>query len=148
LLVAGHTPDTPWFNEMKKRAEGKNVTFLGLVKDQEYLTQIILNARAYLHGHSLGGINPALVKVTGMDKAAICIDTVFNREVVEYPNNKLQACLFDKNPGSVSKAIHEFEKSEDYYVQEAKILGQTIRKTMSWENIYQQYNKFIKELLA
>jgi glycosyltransferase involved in cell wall biosynthesis len=148
LLVAGHTPDTPWFHGMKNRAEGKNVTFLGLVKDQALLDQIIMNARAYMHGHSLGGINPALVRVTGMNKPSICIDTRFNREVVEAPNGRLQASLFSNDPASVAEAIRTFESKELSYNQEAQLLGETIRKKMSWENIYQQYKIFFNECLA
>lgn len=148
LLVAGHTPNTKWFHDMEKRIEGKNVTFLGLVRDQEFLNQIILNAKAYLHGHSLGGINPALVRVTGMNIPTICVDTVFNREVVELPNKKLQACVFLKNENSVALSIIEFEAREDYYRKEAVSLGDTIRKTMSWEIIYKKYLTFMSELVS
>ena len=145
LLIAGHTPDTPWFRTMRARAEGRNVTFLGLVRDQSELNQLILHARAYLHGHSLGGINPALVRVTGMDTPAICVDTVFNREVVETPNRRLQACVFQKNPDSVAAAIRKFESNEMNCRSDAAELGQTIRSTMSWEIIYQQYKHYFEE---
>jgi glycosyltransferase involved in cell wall biosynthesis len=144
LLIAGHTPDTPWFKAMKARAEGKNVTFLGLVRDQSELTQIILHARAYLHGHSLGGINPALVRVTGMDTPAICVDTIFNREVVETPNNRLQACVYAKNPDSMAAAIRNFETNEGTCRSDATELGKTIRSTMSWEIIYRQYKSYFE----
>lgn len=146
LLIAGHTPDTPWFHAMQERARGKNVTFLGLVKDQAHLTQLILHAKAYLHGHSLGGINPALVRVTGLDVPAIAVDTVFNREVLESPNGRLQACLFQKERSSVAGAIRTFERSHESYRHEAQLLGATIRETMSWESIYRQYAGFLHEL--
>ena len=144
LLVAGHTPDTPWFNSMKKRSQGHNVTFLGLVRDQGLLNQLILGARAYLHGHSLGGINPALVRVTGMGIPTICVDTVFNREVVESPDKTLQACVFQKKPASVANAIREFENRENFHRIAATCLGERIRTTMSWDIIYQQYKTFFE----
>ena len=145
LVVAGHTPNSRWFKNLSKRANGKNVTFLGLVKDQSFLTQLLLNAKAYLHGHSLGGINPALVRVTGLDVPAICVDTVFNREVVESPNGRLQSLLFKKDKYSVSKCIGEFEKNTILYQNMANELGEKIRETMNWEIIYQQYKKFMIE---
>ena len=147
LLIAGHIPTNKWFSDLQKRAQGQNVYWLGLIKDQEYLSQVLLNARAYLHGHSLGGINPALVRVTGMDIPAIAVDTIFNREVLENPNKKLQACLFQKNSSSVASAIKEFEMDEEKYFKDAKDLGNTIRKTMSWEIIYEQYKKYFYEIL-
>jgi len=144
-IIAGHTPNTRWFYNMKKRSKDKNVTFLGLIKDQDELNQIILNAKAYLHGHSLGGINPALVRVIGMDKPVICLDTVFNREVVEYPNKKLQGIIFEKDVVSIANAIKNFEKNSQFYNNEAKILGAKIRETMNWEIIYQKYKKFFED---
>ena len=146
LVLAGHIPDNKWFMALKERTEGNNITFLGLIKDQDYLNQILLNAKAYLHGHSLGGINPALVRVVGMDKPAICVDTVFNREVVEYPNGKVQACLFQKNADSVANEINKFESNEIYYLSQAKELGSKIREMMSWENIYQKYKSLLENM--
>jgi glycosyltransferase involved in cell wall biosynthesis len=145
LLIAGHTPDTLWYHAMVERSRGHNVTFLGLVKDQNELNQLILNARGYLHGHSLGGINSALVRVVGANQPVICVDTVFNREVVEYPNSKLQARLFDKTADSVSTAIRDFEAHELDARRQAHELGATIRSTMSWESIYDQYRTFFAE---
>jgi len=147
LVIAGHTPNSIWFNNLNKRANGKNVTFLGLVENQTFLTQLLLHAKAYIHGHSLGGINPALVRVTGMSVPAICVDTVFNREVVESPNNKLQALLFSKSSKSVAESIKKYEGDEELYNKMAIELGKVIRETMNWEIIYQQYKKYMKELL-
>jgi rhamnosyltransferase len=139
LIIAGHIPNNIWFTKMFENIKDQNVTFLGLVKDQKYLTQLILNCRAYLHGHSLGGINPALVRVTGLGIPAICVDTIFNREVVEDLNGKLQACLFQKNPFSVSQAINEFEQHESKCREDSIILSNAVKEKMSWEKIYQEY---------
>ncbi|MEW6557945.1 MAG: hypothetical protein AB1349_11455 [Elusimicrobiota bacterium] len=146
LVIAGHIPNNLWFRSIKKKCENKSISFLGLISDQDYLTQIILNSCAYLHGHSLGGINPALVRVTGLDKPVICIDTIFNREVVEYPNRKLQAIVFIKNYISVANAIQKYENNEVYFTNEAKNLGSKIRATMSWGKIYQKYLMLFKSM--
>ena len=148
LLVAGHLPDSKWFRSLEETAKGKNVTFLGLVRDQELLTQIILHSKAYFHGHSLGGINPALVRVVGLDVPTICVDTVFNREVVEQPNKKLQACMFQKKPDSFAEAVKSFEANEGFYVAEAFGLGKTVRISMSWEEIYKKYKGLLEQCIA
>lgn len=148
LLIAGHTPNTKWFHRMRERTEGTRVKFLGLVKDQDLLTQLILGARAILHGHSLGGINPALVRVTGLGTPAICVDTVFNREVVEDPCNTLQACLFEKNPDSVAAALAEFEQREEHYREQASRLATAVRSQMSWETIYRAYKRLFQASLG
>lgn len=147
LLIAGHLPNTNWFKSLLERSKNKNVIFLGLIKDQNELNQLILNCKAYLHGHSLGGINSALVRVVGLNRPVICIDTPFNREVVEYPNNKLQALLFDKNTNSVSEAIKEFENNEKKFIGDAEGLGEKVRASMSWDNIYVDYKKLYNQTI-
>lgn len=146
LLIAGHIPDNAWFRGLQERATGHPVHWLGLIKDQEYLTQVLLNAVAYLHGHSLGGINPALVRVVGMDIPTIAIDTIFNREVLEEPNGMLQAELFIRDSGAIANAIRQFESNTPAAQEAAKALGATVRRTMSWESIYQQYLTFFTKI--
>jgi glycosyltransferase involved in cell wall biosynthesis len=57
--------------------------WLGHVDDQELLTQLWANSGAYVHGHSVGGTNPALLQALGAGAPTIALDTEFNREVVE-----------------------------------------------------------------
>ncbi len=147
LLIAGHLPDTKWFKSLNERSKNKNVIFLGLIKDQFELNQLILNCKAYLHGHSLGGINSALVRVVGQNRPVICVDTPFNREVVEYPNNELQAIVFEKNSNSVSESIRMFENNGKKYKRAAFDLGGKVRDTMSWEAIYKEYKKIYEQTM-
>ena len=74
-----------------------------------------------------------------MDVPAICVDTIFNREVVQNPNNELQCLLFQKNIDSISQSIKRFEEDECSWQNKAKILGKYVRENMSWETIYSQY---------
>jgi len=147
LVLAGHTPDNDYVNGIKELAKGSNVHLLGLIQDQDALTQVILNAKGYLHGHSLGGINPALVRVVGLDVPALCVDTVYNREVVAYPNGKEQAVLFYRTPEAVAAAVNKFESEEDKYRVDAAALGKTVREKMSWEKIYQHYLGLLSDIV-
>jgi len=79
--------------------------WLGHVHDQELLNQLWSNAGVYVHGHSVGGTNPALLQALGAGAPTLALDTVFNREVVEY--------------------------DEQLYPSDAKVLGQMIRETLA-----------------
>ena len=52
------------------------------VWDQELLDQLYANAFTYLHGHSVGGTNPSLLRAIGAATATTAFDVVFNREVL------------------------------------------------------------------
>ena len=56
--------------------------WLGHVSDQLLLKQLWRHAALYVHGHSVGGTNPALVQALGLGSPTIALDTVFNREVL------------------------------------------------------------------
>ncbi len=57
------------------------VRLLGSVWDQELLDQLYVGARSVLHGHSVGGTNPSLLRAMGASARVTAYDCVFNREV-------------------------------------------------------------------
>lgn len=58
------------------------IRLLGGVWDQGLLDQLYRNAATYLHGHSVGGTNPSLLRAIGAGAAVIAFDVAFNREVL------------------------------------------------------------------
>jgi glycosyltransferase involved in cell wall biosynthesis len=64
-----------------KAAAGPNVVFPGAIYDQEIVAALRFHARAYLHGHQVGGTNPSLVEALGAGNAVIGHDNRFNRWV-------------------------------------------------------------------
>ena len=63
-------------------ASDPRVHLLGGVWDQELLDQLYAGALSYVHGHSVGGTNPSLLRAMGAGTAVIGFDSVFNHEVV------------------------------------------------------------------
>ena len=59
---------------------GPNVRFLGAIWDQELLDQLYGHCASYLHGHSVGGTNPSLLRAMGAGAPVIAYDVAFNRE--------------------------------------------------------------------
>ena len=47
----------------------------------EFLSLVTL-AATYIHGHSVGGMNPSLVEAMGAGALIAALDTTFNRETV------------------------------------------------------------------
>ena len=61
---------------------GRKVVFLGHVPSVDHVKELHCNAYCYVHGHMLGGTNPALVKALGYGNMILALDTAFNREVI------------------------------------------------------------------
>src|SRR5690606_29561686 len=84
LVVVG---SAPYAHEHTRRIEtlaagDPRVRLLGGVWDQELLDQLYAGALTYLHGHSVGGTNPSLLRAIGGGTATIAYDVGFNREVL------------------------------------------------------------------
>ena len=85
LVVVGSAPYSHWYiDKVHEAAAGDpRVRFLGGVYDKELLDQLYGNCRTYVHGHSVGGTNPSLLRAMGAGAPVVAFDCEFNREVTD-----------------------------------------------------------------
>ena len=62
-------------------AAGPEIQFLGAIFDREIVRSLRFHARAYFHGHRVGGTNPSLVEALAAGNAVIAHDNRFTRWV-------------------------------------------------------------------
>ena len=84
LVVVGGAPYSDGYTEsIQQVADGDpRIRVLGSVWDQVQLDQLYGHARLYLHGHSVGGTNPSLLRAMGAGAAVSAFDVGFNAEVL------------------------------------------------------------------
>jgi glycosyltransferase involved in cell wall biosynthesis len=84
LIVVGSAPYAQEYTDRVHSLAGDDprIRFLGGVWDQELLDQLYANALTYIHGHSVGGTNPSLLRAMGVGTATSAYDVNFNREVL------------------------------------------------------------------
>lgn len=84
LVVVGSAPYSAGYTQAIRdaAADDPRIRFLGGVYDQDLLDALYLHAFTYLHGHSVGGTNPSLLRAMGAGTAVIAFDVPFNREVL------------------------------------------------------------------
>lgn len=83
LVVVGSAPyAAEYTTTIRTLADSDDrVHLLGGVWDQELLDALYGNALTYLHGHSVGGTNPSLLRAMGAAAPVIAYNVGFNREV-------------------------------------------------------------------
>lgn len=83
LVVVGAAPYAEAYTQSVRAAAGDDprVRFLGAVWDQVLLDQLYAGCLTYLHGHSVGGTNPSLLRAMGAAAPVVADDNPFNREV-------------------------------------------------------------------
>jgi glycosyltransferase involved in cell wall biosynthesis len=63
-------------------ATDPRIRMLGGVWDQDLLNSLYAGSASYLHGHSVGGTNPSLLRAMGAGAPTVAWDVNFNREVL------------------------------------------------------------------
>ncbi|HQR78585.1 MAG TPA: glycosyltransferase [Actinomycetota bacterium] len=83
LVVVGAASYSHDYAEAVARAAAGDdrIRLLGSVWDQVLLDQLYAGSRSLLHGHSVGGTNPSLLRAMGAGTRITAYDCVFNREV-------------------------------------------------------------------
>ena len=82
LVVLGcFTTATNSYHRQVIEAAGPNVRFVGAIYDHEVVKVLRFHARAYIHGHRVGGTNPSLVEALAAGNAIVAHENRFNRWV-------------------------------------------------------------------
>ena len=111
------------------------IAMTGRIADQRLLTELWCNAYAYLHGHSVGGTNPALLRAMGCGSCVIARDTVFNREVLG------DGGVYFSDADSVTTSINALD-SDDQRVDQLRRLGPArIEERYTWERVVDDYER-------
>lgn len=113
LVVVGSAPYAAEYTRQVREAaaDDPRVRFLGAVWDQELLNQLYAGSLSYVHGHSVGGTNPSLLRAMAAGAPVIADDNPFNREVLgeaaEFVSDRHQiasALLADERDGAAARA--------------------------------------------
>jgi hypothetical protein len=73
------------------------------VWDQDLLSAMYAGALTYVHGHSVGGTNPSLLRAMGGGAAPLAFDVSFNREVAQ------DGGRYWRTPGELAQLLAEAE---------------------------------------
>ena len=83
LVIVGGAGYRSSFAEELRRGAGPRVRFVGPVYRPGHLRELYCGAFAYVHGHEVGGTNPALLQALGSGCCVLALDVPFNAEVVQ-----------------------------------------------------------------
>jgi len=143
LVVVGGAPYSAEY-EIQVREAAKNdprIQFIGGLFDQDMLDQLYGNAASYLHGHSVGGTNPSLLRALGAGTNSIAFDVAFNREVAG-EDGKYFTTPEDLGP----ILLHAESNPEEWHAR-----GLRMRERMSelycWEEVTDGYERLARDLV-
>ena len=141
LVVVGSAPYADEHTARIHSLADERVHFTGGVWDQDLLDQLYANCATYLHGHSVGGTNPSLLRAIGAGAPVVAYDVNFNREVAE------DSGVYFRTAADVAAQIELAEEFPEL-TAERGAAGQLIASRYDWDDVAASYQALCERLVT
>lgn len=143
LVVVGHAPyGDEHIAAVTRAADGSDTRFVGAVWDQDLLNQLYAHALSYLHGHSVGGTNPSLLRALGCGAPVTAYDVNFNREVTA------GHARFFRTAADVTAALRADEASPQDADERGRQGQAHAAASYRWDDVAERYLRMLTGLTA
>ena len=139
LVIVGNVKDTKFSQALSERGN-ENIVFTDGVYDKPQLDALRNSAFAYIHGHSVGGTNPALLEAMICKCCCICHDNIYNREVT---NNEQ---FYFSSGNSLFDQLNYLEEIKNLDQFKEMAFKQVVNN-YSWNKIADEYEKLFFQLI-
>jgi glycosyltransferase involved in cell wall biosynthesis len=143
LLIAGSGTYMSEFHQRLYSTRDPRVVFLGHVHDQDLFDELMCNSYAYLHGHSVGGTNPALLRALGCGACVLALATPFNDEVLQG-----HGITFSRDVEDLTAKISYIDSHPEAAQEFRSQARDRIREDYTWELCTEGYEKVFLQLAA
>lgn len=141
VVLGKFEPDNAYHNAIKAAAS-EEVLFVGAIYNQRLVQALRFHARAYCHGHTVGGTNPSLVESLMAGNAVIAHDNKFNRWTAgqdQFFFTTVDQCAEHFDSITLNQAA----------VNAAKISALLrAREDFQWEKVLSQYESLLCQYVA
>jgi len=141
LIAGGMNYETPYWKHLKELGEGHRVRLLGPVYGPKLVERLHLGAYGYIHGHEVGGTNPALLKGMGCGNLVLALGSVFNIEVLGGTG-----VIWSKRPGSLAERIQWAEAHPEMRPKLGERARQRIRDHYTWDQVARDHDAWFRKI--
>ena len=143
LVVIGSAPYADEYTQrIQQAADGdERIRLIGAVWDQDLLDELYANALTYVHGHSVGGTNPSLLRAMGAGSAVLAFDVSFNRDVAG------EHGLYFAGSDRLARQFEEAEAHREAFYARGEHLRERARTTYRWDDVAAGYANLLQRLV-
>ena len=138
LVIVGNINDSD-FSQFLLQKRNESIIFTDGIYNKSQLDALRESAFAYIHGHSVGGTNPALLEAMICKCCCICHDNIYNREVT---NSKQ---FYFNNGKDLLDCIYLLEEIKGI-IHYKEMAFTRVMENYSWNTIVQEYEKLFFQL--
>jgi glycosyltransferase involved in cell wall biosynthesis len=141
VVLGNYTPKNNAYHASVIQAASSEIMFVGAVYDQKLVDALRCYSRFYIHGHQVGGTNPALVEALGAGVPIIAYDNIFNRWVAR------DSAKFFRNTDTLSELIGELCISDTACEELGNNARQVFSSSFQWEHVLRKYERLLEVFL-
>lgn len=134
VIVGSANFDSPLEARLRAMEAKGRVKWLGHVDDQQLLIQLWAHSAVYVHGHSVGGTNPALLQALGAGAPTLALDTLFNAEVLPHAEHR-----YPLDARILADSIQSVVGSASLREEMAQRGRSIVRERYSWDDVCRAY---------
>jgi glycosyltransferase involved in cell wall biosynthesis len=134
VVVGSANFDSPIEARLAALQAAGRVLWLGHVDDQELLNQLWAHCAVYVHGHSVGGTNPALLQALGAGAPTLALDTPFNAEVLPFAD-----ALYPCNAQTLADSLWSVAISPSRQEEMAQRGRSIVSVRYTWDGVCRAY---------
>ncbi len=142
FLVIGGVSYKSTFVENLKKTRDERIIFFDPVYNKEHIKELFCNAYAYVHGHEVGGTNPALLQAMGCGDCILALNVPFNAEVVGS-----SAVLWEHSVENLRRKMQYIVDHPDEAENYRKKAVQRVKEYYTWSRIIDGYERLFKNVL-
>lgn len=144
LAIISNVENSKFYDQLVQNTgllDDSRIKFVGTLYDQDVMKVVRSHARAYLHGHEVGGTNPSLLEALGLTKVNLVYGVSFNKEVAGDAG-----LYFTNKQDNLAKLI---ESTDNITQEKSTKLGIAAKKRIteeySWRKIVGEYEDLFEE---
>lgn len=138
LVFIGTWSRSAYGRELKARYERyPNLRLLEAIYDPEDLNVIRSNCSYYVHGHSAGGTNPALVEAMNLGLPITCYDVFYNRATTE---NRVR---YFRNVAGLAELV--LKTTQEEWDGQRETVKEIALRRYGWRRIAEEYARLFRE---
>jgi glycosyltransferase involved in cell wall biosynthesis len=138
VIIGNH--NTSYGKFLKLKYSHNNIVFLGSIYNKQHLDSLRHNSKCYVHGHSVGGTNPALLEAMAAGAFIFAHGNIFNKDVLND-----DAYFFE----SVDELQDMFLNFNELSLNKKRMIESNkgkIQGRFSFSNIIKEYDQLIKKI--
>jgi glycosyltransferase involved in cell wall biosynthesis len=146
LIIAGSANfESEWVTGLRD-GETDMVRFIGHVFDRRELVELQCNCFAYIHGHSIGGTNPSLVRALGCGNCVVAFASPYNCEVLTGDDGSMFGETFVDEKDLVC-AMSRLEEDPDLVTRHRTRSRDRVSQAYTWDQIAKSYEELFQRVI-